>query len=81
MTHHSHGNQVGLVAFLMTQEDRACSYWRESPNTSCCYPSASLPVLGRGQHNPVRLGDVREDPRGLVPGRSLQAHLPDVSDC
>lgn len=27
MTHYSHGNGVGLMAFLMTQGDYANSYW------------------------------------------------------
>lgn len=27
MTHHSHGDRVGLVAFLMIQGGRAHSYW------------------------------------------------------
>lgn len=54
MTHHSHGNKVGLLVFMMSQGGCAHSNWGAQTPTLTCLPhyQAWKGVLGRGQLRP-----------------------------
>lgn len=77
VTHHSHGNRVGPVAFLMTQGGCARSS-QECPNASCHLP-APWGKLARGCWGRRELAKLSRggegDPQGPTPGKGLQVRF------